>query len=144
MSTRRDNAGVAAADGKLYVFGGRTRNASGSVSDPTLATVEIYDPATGTWSAGAAMPTGRRTMVVSTLRNRIQVMGGELAGDGSAFDVNEEYDPATDTWTTLQPLPTPRHGAARGTVNGTVYVIGGGPTGGSAFTNANEAFSFRP
>jgi hypothetical protein len=47
MTTRRDNAGSAvlddpttvAIDPKLYVFGGRTRNADGSVVNPTLSSM---------------------------------------------------------------------------------------------------------
>lgn len=144
MSTRRDNPGSAVLDGKLYVFGGRTRNADGSTPNGTLNTVEMFDPATGTWTPRAAMPTGRRTMVVGTLNGRAQVMGGEAAPDGSAFNQNEEYDPIANAWTTLRSLPTPRHGAVAGTINGVVYVVAGGPTAGTAFTAVNEAFSFPP
>jgi N-acetylneuraminic acid mutarotase len=76
MSTRRDNPGAAVLDGRLYVFGGRTRNADGTVVDATLLSVEMYDPSSNTWSARAPMPTGRRTMVVGLIGGRAQVMGG--------------------------------------------------------------------
>jgi large repetitive protein len=141
MSTRRDNAGSAVLDGKLYVFGGRTRDASGAEINGTLASVESLDPATGTWSARASMPTGRRSVVVGTLNGRAQVMGGERKSDGSTFAENQEYDPVSNSWRTLAPMPTPRHGAVAGTINGVVYVITGGPVGGSTFSRANEAFS---
>jgi glucose/arabinose dehydrogenase/N-acetylneuraminic acid mutarotase len=144
MSTRRDNPGSAVLGGKLYVFGGRTRNADGTASPSRLATVEMYDPATNTWTARASMPTARRTMVVGTINGRAQVMGGERGSNNTTFPQNEEYDPTTDTWRTLEPMVTPRHGAAGGTINGVVYVAGGGPTGGSSYTDVNEAFSFPP
>ncbi|HEX6206906.1 MAG TPA: kelch repeat-containing protein, partial [Actinomycetota bacterium] len=70
MGTRRDNPGAALLDGKLYVFGGRTRESNGTVLNGTLASVEMYDPGTGTWVSKAPMPTGRRTMVVGTLNGR--------------------------------------------------------------------------
>jgi N-acetylneuraminic acid mutarotase/glucose/arabinose dehydrogenase len=143
MGTRRDNPGSAVLNGKLYVFGGRTRNADGSTLNGTLNTVEMFDPATGTWTPRAAMPTGRRTMVVGTLNGRAQVMGGEATTSGGTFKQNEEYDPITDTWTTLRSMPTPRHGAVAGTINGVVYVVAGGPTAGSSFSAVNEAFSFQ-
>ena len=44
---------VAAIGGKLYVAGGN--NAAGTA----LRRVDVYDPATNTWSLGAAMPTAR-------------------------------------------------------------------------------------
>ena len=43
MATRRDNAGSAVLGGKLYVFGGGTRDAGGYTS-LTLTSVEMYDP----------------------------------------------------------------------------------------------------
>ena len=67
MSTRRDNPRSAVVDNKLYIFGGRTRNADSTEVSGTLATVEMFDPATNLWMARAPMPTGRRTMAVGTL-----------------------------------------------------------------------------
>jgi N-acetylneuraminic acid mutarotase len=142
MTTRRDNPGSAVLGGNLYVFGGRTRNADGTSIDAALTSVEMYDPSTNTWSARAPMPSGRRTMVVGTIGERAQLMGGEIPGDPGVSAANEEYDYLTDTWTILTPMKTPRHGAVAGTIAGVVYVVGGGPTGGGSFTDVNEAFSF--
>lgn len=141
MLTRRDNPSSAVLDGKLYVFGGRTRNADGTTINGTLASVEMYDPADGTWTARAPMPTGRRTATVGTLNGRAQVMGGERTSTGGTFAQNEEYDPLSNSWRTLTPMLTPRHGAVAGTINGVVYVAGGGPGGGSTYTTVNEAFA---
>ncbi len=141
MAERRDNPGSAVLGGKLYVFGGRTRNADGTEVNGTLASVEMFDPATNTWTSRAPMPTGRRTMATGYLNGRAQLIGGERTPSGGTFSQNEEYDPLTNTWRTLQPMLTPRHGAAGATIDGVVYVAGGGPTGGSAFTDVNEAFS---
>jgi glucose/arabinose dehydrogenase/N-acetylneuraminic acid mutarotase len=144
MATRRDNPAAAGANGKLYVFGGRTREADGTTVNGTLETVEMLDPASGTWSARAPMPTGRRTMAVGRIGGKVQLMGGENAPNGSGvFDANEEYDPATDSWRKLTPMQTPRHGAAGGTIDGVVHVAGGGPTTGSSFSDVNEAFAFQ-
>jgi N-acetylneuraminic acid mutarotase len=142
MLERRDNAGAGVHDGKLYVFGGRTRNANGSVVDGTLASMEIFDPAAGTWSAGPPMPTGRRTFAVGYIGGRFQVMGGENAPDGSAFASNEEFDPVTATWRLLMPMSTPRHGAAAATIADVVYVTGGGTLSGASFSPTVEAFAF--
>ncbi len=145
MGTRRDNPGSAALDGMLYVFGGRTRDADGTEVNGTLATVEMYDPATDSWTARAPMPTGRRTMAVGTLNGRAQLIGGERKpSPPGTFAANEEYDPQADTWGALTPEPTPRHGAVAGTIGGMVYVVGGGSAAGSSFVPVNEAFSFNP
>jgi len=143
MTTRRDNPGAAAVDDRLYVFGGRTRDADGSSPEPTLSSVEMFDPTSGAWISRAPMPTGRRTMAVGRLNDRVQLIGGEIRADGAAFSQNEEYDPATDTWRTLRSISTGRHGAVGGTTGGNIYVIAGGDTGGSAFTPVNEVFSFQ-
>jgi N-acetylneuraminic acid mutarotase len=143
LLVRRDNPGSAVLDGKLYVFGGRTRNADGSAINATLASVEMYDPATDAWRPRASMPTGRRTMSVGTLGGRVQLMGGENAPDGGAFSANEEYDPVSDSWRVLRTMPAPRHGAAAGTIGGVVYVTGGGPRAGTAFTASTDVFTFQ-
>jgi N-acetylneuraminic acid mutarotase len=150
MVTRRDNPGSAVIDDpttleidpKLYVFGGRTRNADGSVANPTLSSMEIYDPLTNQWSSGTSMPTGRRTMSVGTLNNKIQVIGGEATIDGTTFIQNEEYNPLTQTWRSLPSIPTGVHGAAFGTIDNVIYVAGGGPIAGSSATDAVQAFTF--
>jgi large repetitive protein len=143
MTTARDNPGAAALGGMVYVFGGRTRAADGS-GPGALASVEMLDPATGAWTARAAMPTGRRSMAVGLLDGRAQLMGGEGTATGGSFAANEEYDPLTDTWRALTAMPTPRHGAVAGTVDGVVYVAGGGPQGGSSYTAVTEAFTATP
>ncbi|MBD2502153.1 Kelch repeat-containing protein [Anabaena azotica] len=141
MATPRDNPGSAVVAGKLYIFGGRTREANGTTVNGTLATVEIYDPTTNSWSAGAQMPTGRRAMSVGTLNNRIQVIGGEITNTGGVFSQNEEYNPTTNSWRTLTPAKTPRHGAATATINNVIY-IAGGHAGGSSLSNVTEGFAF--
>lgn len=143
MGERRDNPGSAVLGGKLYVFGGRTRNATGDVN-PTLNSVEMFDPATNTWTPRAPMPTGRRTMVVGTLNGKAQVMGGERSTTtpSGTFSQNEEYDPLTNEWRSLTLMPTGRHGAVAGTIDNRVYVVAGGNQTGSSYTTLNEVFSF--
>ena len=70
--------------------------------------VQLFDPATGSWSAGAPMPSGRAGHHHNQVRlpsNRVLMTGGLLvpnllglvsAGPIAGADV---YDPATNTWT---------------------------------------------
>lgn len=139
LQTQRDNPGVTVVDDLLYVVGGRTRNANGTIVDGGLSTMEIYDPVADQWVFGAPMPNGRRTMSIGTINGRIQVIGGE---GNASLDFNEEYNPATEAWRTLPAIETPRHGAAFGTIDDVIYVAGGGPTPGSSFTDVTEAFTF--
>jgi N-acetylneuraminic acid mutarotase/glucose/arabinose dehydrogenase len=142
LPTRRDNPGSAVINDKLYVVGGRIRNADGSTTNGTLNTLEIYDPLTGQWSTGAPMPTGRRTMIVGTIDQKLQVVGGEAGAGNTAFNQNEEYNPLTDSWRSLPAITTPRHGAAFGTINNVLYAAGGGIVAGSSFSNVTEGFTF--
>ena len=139
LLTRRDNPGVAVADGKIHVFGGRTREADGTTTNGGLISMEIYDPITDVWTSGADMITGRRTPAVGIIDGRIQVVGGEGA---PSLDIVEEYNPATDVWRTLPSITTGRHGAAFGTIDDVLYIAGGGTQPGSSFTDVTEAFTF--
>jgi N-acetylneuraminic acid mutarotase len=140
LSLARDNAGSAAIAGKMYVFGGRVRNAGGEV-DPTLNSVEIYDPNAG-WSTGSPMPTGRRTMTTVVYDGRAIVMGGERTDTGGTFVATEAYDPVSDSWQLLTNMPVGRHGAVAGLLGDMIIVGGGGTIGGTDFTNDLDGFFF--
>ncbi len=144
MGTPRDNPGSAVLDGRLLVFGGRTRLPDGTLVEGELTTTESFDPATGAWTERAPMPTGRRAMVVAILGDTALLIGGEQPPGGGAFAANERYDAATDTWASLAPVPTPRHGAVGGTVNGVVYVIAGSPGRGIFAVDTVESFTLEP
>ena len=128
LPTARAALGVAAAsNGKLYAIGG----SGGSYISgyETLDTVEEYDPATGTWTARADMPTARYALGVAAASNgRIYAIGGYGGTYYSrkALATVEEYDPATDTWRPRASMPTARdsRGVAAAS-NGKIYVCGG-------------------
>lgn len=140
LALARDNASSAAIGGKMYIFGGRLRNGGGEV-DPTLNSVEIYDPNTG-WSAGAPMPTGRRTTTTVVYEGRAIVMGGEKTTDGGTFVATEAYDPVSDSWQLLTNMPVGRHGAIAGLLDNIIIVGGGGTVGGTDFTSDLDGFFF--
>ena len=144
MLEARDNPGTAVILDKLYVIGGRERLANGTTINGTKSSGEVYDPNTNTWSSITPMPTGRRTMAVGTIGQKIQMIGGEYnAGDiDNIFRQNEEYDPVFDSWTTYPIAPNPRHGAAYSTINNQLFVVGGGVKGGASYSNLTEVFSF--
>jgi N-acetylneuraminic acid mutarotase len=112
-------------DDILYVVGG----SNGSFG--FFATLEAYDPATGSWRTTLApMPTARVDPAAGVVNGVLYVVGG-FAWDAIGrtisghFATVEAYDPATNSWTTVSPMPTARSGSAAGVINGILYVVGG-------------------
>lgn len=127
LATARSQHGAIAANGKIYVFGGV--NTTGP-----LTSLEIYNPATNTWSPGAPMPGASRGMSFALgFNGMIYVVSGY---DVSLTTSLYRYNPATNTWATLASIPDGVwEGAAAATSNGKIYVFGGEPSlGGSTNT----------
>ncbi len=115
--------GSAAVDGKIYVFGGVQVI---DIEAPVLATVAIYDPATDSWTSGAAMPTPRAGLGVAAVNGFIYTVGGLNSALGlHSSDIVERYDPAQDSWTTSASMPTSRWGLALSAADGALYATGG-------------------
>jgi hypothetical protein len=74
-----------------------------------LATAELFDPATGTWSDTGSMRMIRSGASAVTLADgRVLVWGGTGEyGDTGASDRAEIYDPATGRFSWTEPLPAP-------------------------------------
>ena len=84
MSTARQrHQAVLLPNGQVLVAGGE--NASG-----TLASTELYNPSTGTWTPTGSMITPRTDFSLTLLSH-----GKVLAAGGTTAEL---YDPATGTW----------------------------------------------
>ena len=71
----------------------------GQSIDSVLGTAEMYDPATGRWSATGSLKTPRAGFTATLLATgKVLVAGGVDTWDDS-LDSAELYDPATGTWT---------------------------------------------
>ena len=128
VPTQRNHLAVAGIGGKVYVAGGRF--GSGFNSERTAA-LEIFDPASGAWSAGAPLPAPRGGVAGVAANGCLFVIGGEgNYQDPRGLSVeNEAYDPRTDTWHSLPPMPTPTHGLVGAAfVNGRIHLPGGSVT----------------
>ena len=130
MPTVRSNVSVSVVDGKIYAIGGsklkkyQVPRGFGTESEE-LPTVEMYDPATDTWTQKADMPTPRKTKAC-VVDGKIYAVGGwATANEKSHLGVVEVYDPATDTWEKAQSMNHARCSAAISVVNGKIYAIGG-------------------
>jgi N-acetylneuraminic acid mutarotase len=117
----RQETGVAALDGKIYVIGGF--DGAGVV----VATVEVYDPVARTWTNAAPFPRVIHHANAATVGGKIYVVGALADAAFRAIGDVYAYDPANDSWTQKTSLPTGRERGAGGVaVIGTkIYVAGG-------------------
>src|SRR5581483_11261823 len=114
-------------DGKVLTTGGNVyqENANG-----TLASAELFDPASGTWTMTDSLP-GPRSDHTATLllTGKVLVAGGTDGTNNLSSAVL--YDPANGSWTTTTSLLAAHedHGASL-LPDGTVLIMGGNDTTG--------------
>jgi hypothetical protein len=98
---RSGHTAILLSDGKVFIAGGRTNANTGTDADyfATLASAEIYDPGTGTFSATGEMSTARWGSTATLLNNGRVLFAGGLTGDVNSYfrAAAELYDPATGT-----------------------------------------------
>jgi N-acetylneuraminic acid mutarotase len=123
MPTARNAAGGAAIDGRFYVAGGRAPGIRSNDNTP-LAALEVYTPATNSWTAGPGAPTARGSVAAAALGGRLYVFGGE-AGAAGVTDAVERYDVARGVWEALPPMPYRAHGQGAVAAGSAIYVMGG-------------------
>jgi hypothetical protein len=119
LNDPRTHAGYVAYDGKIWMVGGQHSY------DETLTardTLEMYDPATNTWTVKAALPralshVGGTSFVMGS---RLIVVGGEFEHLKSVSTVHA-YDFATDTWETLTALPFSTFSGVAVEIDGILY-----------------------
>jgi N-acetylneuraminic acid mutarotase len=134
---RRSHSATPLPDGRVLVVGGLHSivEADGFSHIRGLATAEVYDPATGAWSATGAMA-GPRTMHTATLlpNGKVLVTGG-YKGNGGANEglaTAEVYDPATGTWSAAGAMSGTRIGHTATLFRGGHVLITGGSGGRTA------------
>lgn len=117
LATARGDMALAASAGKLYAIGGYNSDYQ------PVDTTEVFDPATGAWSAAAVLPNaGKGDISAVEIDGKIYVPGG---WNGKFKDELVAYDAARDSWTTLAPMQAPRGDKAVEVLDGRLYVIGG-------------------
>lgn len=124
MPTARSGTSSVAVNGKIYVFGGYTGNYFTWSGGNTLDTVEMYDPATDTWTSKKSMPIQVGDVATAVYEGKIYVFGGLTNGAISVSNVNI-YDPATDTWTAKTNMAQTIHSSIAVVLNDKIYLVGG-------------------
>ncbi len=115
-------AGAAVLKDEVYVVGGNL--GPGVNSNGFVADVQIYDPATNTWSSGVPYPTEVAFASAAVVKNILYVFGGTPDGMNPSNAV-WAYNPKTKTWAAKAAMPTARWGTAAVIEKDIVYVIGG-------------------
>jgi hypothetical protein len=101
--------------GKLYVAG------TGGQTE-----VDIYDPATDTWSSGTPLGRPRQLVGGDAVKAKLYLVGGETE-DATPSRATNQYDPATNSWTARAQVPEAFDITSVNYVRGTRIMVGGQP-----------------
>ena len=126
MPVSRINFSLGVVDRKVYLIGGS--EGFGDGQQQRMDRVDIYNPATDTWTMGPNMPTRRETVGVTAVNNRIYVIGGHgwpPAGWGPLLTVIEAYDPLSRRWQQKKDMLDFKSVYSRVVVGEAIYLIGG-------------------
>jgi N-acetylneuraminic acid mutarotase len=149
------NHAAAGTDGtRFWIFGGRgVGSGAGNTVANGFADVQVYDPASDTWTASylpgsglSPLPIGRGGMGKAVYhQGEFLIFGGETldgpgAVAGNVYDRVDVYDVGTNTWRLATPMRTPRHGIFPVVHRGRIFVPGGGVVAGFSTTSVMDAF----
>ncbi|MDQ1040141.1 N-acetylneuraminic acid mutarotase [Streptomyces sp. V3I8] len=128
------HAGVAALDGRLYVFGGFTS----PVHMNPQRDAYVYDPRRDVWDRLPEMPVALGSIAVAAVDGRLHLLGGRdshrvVTPQGSPFSLgygivrtHYVFDPRRNTYVTAEPLPVEgRDHAGVAVLGDLIHVVGG-------------------
>lgn len=113
--------GIAAFEERIWVVGGETRTAGREGDGQALYLVDIYDPTSGTWSAGPPLNDVRTDPFVVTCAGRIWAIGGAAHNPGPKLATVESIGPGETAWRFEPPLPEPTRQGHACALDGVIY-----------------------
>jgi N-acetylneuraminic acid mutarotase len=115
--------GAALLDGKIYIVGGASPDAEQALA--LTPQVDVYDPATDSYSIGPPLPIPRDHLTVAATAGKVYAIGGQqLSHDLAQADV-EALDVKTGSWSKIENLMHLRAGLTSTILEGKVLAIGG-------------------
>lgn len=141
QDSRAFHNAVQLQDGRVLVCGGvQGPYGTGPYHTVILDTVEIYDPATDSWSLAAPLSIPRAGSTANLLPDGRVLVAGGTKGDGqnrlfsvddlltTSLRTTEIYDPVSDSWSAGPNMSEPKAGAVSVTLNNGEVMIAGGVT----------------
>jgi N-acetylneuraminic acid mutarotase len=122
MPAPRELLTTSVVGGKIYAICGQREDGT---HRNVYRTVDMYDPATDSWTKKADAPLPRKVHSACVLNDIIYVFGGRNVIGGWPQSTLFQYDPAADTWTVREDMPYEVATAPASLVDGRVYLIGG-------------------
>jgi N-acetylneuraminic acid mutarotase len=119
MPTPRAEVSGAAINGKIYVIGGIDNFGK------ALGTVEIYDPATDSWSSAPDLPKPCHHCPVVALGNNLYVLGGFQESNWEPTTDVFMFDLKNQKWTKSTSLPIAQGALAATVIGNKIFAIGG-------------------